>query len=308
MTVPAVLLPPDATGTIRYAWIEAGGTRHELDGGASGVAVLADNTGRLWMPPTTIGRMALPLADGGWATNVRTDEREIDLALHLTAANLAALHLLKRQVLGWFKSSRGSGTLEVTAADGTARQIACTYLDGLGLTESLDQGGETWQDADVTLLAVDPYWQDADDTEVSFGLDEGTVLFLPFVGRPGFYLTASSLYAVKSVSNDGDIAAEPVWTIAGPGSNVVLRNLTTGKVLALSITLLAGDVLTVDTRERATGYAIYDQSGNNLLALAATPPQLWTLQQGENIIRVEMDGASSGTSVTLAYRNRYLSP
>lgn len=307
MTVPAILLAPPTLTKRRFTLIDAAGAEHSLNG-ESGIWV-GDGVRGLWMPPTTIGRMSLPLVSGAWLTNVRLDEREIELPLVMQADTAAGLHQLKRDTIAWLCALGGELTLRVTAPDGSEHEIGCYYADQMGMDESSQAGGTTWQRAAVTLLAVDPYWRDADGTEVTFSIGEGSVPFLPYAGRPGFYLVASSLYASKSVANTGDVEAEPIWTIEGPGVNPTFRNLTTGKVLTLTLDIHEGSTVTIDTRERAIGYAIRDQDGNNLLAAAATPPQLWTLARGENVVRVEMAGAVDGTSsVTMAYRNRFLGP
>jgi hypothetical protein len=110
------------------------------------------------------------------------------------------------------------------------------------------------------------------------------------------------------VTNAGDVEAWPVWTITGPGSGIVLRNLTTGQSMDFGVgALAAGNTVVVDTRPGAKT-AVANGSINVFPFLSAASV-LWSLQRGANAVRLEMSGAIAGASgLSLAYRPRYLSP
>ena len=68
------------------------------------------------------------------------------------------------------------------------------------------------------------------------------------------------------INNTGDATAFPVWTINGPGSSVHLTNITTGDDFLLNHTLIAGEVVIIDSRETShtcmsTSQANYQGTG-----------------------------------------------
>ena len=65
------------------------------------------------------------------------------------------------------------------------------------------------------------------------------------------------------------------------------------------------DAVTIDTRPGAK--TVTKQDGSNLFGFLAWPPQLWSLAQGSNSVRIEMSAATSASSVVLSWRRRYLS-
>jgi hypothetical protein len=150
--------------------------------------------------------------------------------------------------------------------------------------------------AEVELEASDPWWYDASDTALDFTLGTPATFFPLFPLR----LSASEVFADATVNNDGDVDAWPVWSVTGPGAGLVLRNLTTGKMLSLNRTLSAGEIVTIDTRPRLKTVTLQD--GSNLFSLLSG--SLWPLAVDVNAIRVEFTGATSASVVSLRYRRR----
>jgi hypothetical protein len=98
----------------------------------------------------------------------------------------------------------------------------------------------------------------------------------------------------------------PVWTITGPGSSPILRNLSKNVFLSLPVTLLAGESVVIDTRPgRKT---VTKQDGSSLFGSLTQTSSLWSLLPASNSVRIEFTGALAGVStVTLNFRRRYLS-
>ena len=101
----------------------------------------------------------------------------------------------------------------------------------------------------------------------------------------------------------GDAGAWPVWTIDGPGTDIALRNLTTGAYLATSQALVAGDQLVIDTRPDAKTATL--NGTTNVYSTLDPQGSLWRLQPGDNDLQLEVGGATAATLITLTYRKAW---
>jgi hypothetical protein len=81
----------------------------------------------------------------------------------------------------------------------------------------------------------------------------------------------------------------PVWTIIGPGSSLVLTNLTTNRTLTVNATVAAGDSIVIDTRPGQKSVRRGD--GTNLLSSLVGDPELWSLTESVNQVSAVLTGA-----------------
>lgn len=103
-----------------------------------------------------------------------------------------------------------------------------------------------------------------------------------------------------TVTNTGDAVVWPVLTLTGPLYNPVIRNVRTGEQLSLTISLAAGDVLTIDTRERMVllgGTASRRTSVNAGSRFPSIPPGASTFS---------LRGAGGTGSLSLRYRSGWV--
>lgn len=272
------------------------------DGTTTALSVDWDVFGR-FMPPIRRNEETVPLQPGARLRNAVHDVREVLLTLILTGASESALRASLRALTAAFDPSRGDGKLRVTAPDSVQRELTCRYSGGLELSERLgSDSGPGWQEVPALFRAVDPYWYDASSTVQTF-TSGAPQTFFPI---PPVRLSSSTVFSSTAVDNSGDVSTWPVWTVTGPGTNLVLRNLTTGKSLALTYTLAAGETLTIDTRRGAK--TVVSGAGVNLYPHLASPPQLWELQRGSNIVQVELSSVTPSSSVVLSYKRGFLTP
>lgn len=273
----------------------------DVDGEASTLSVEWDADGR-FMPPMRRVEEQVPLQAGARLRSVRHAGRDVMLMLWIDAASETALRTEIRELLFKLDATRGDGRLRVTAPGGDQRELTCRYVAGLEMPEVEGQwSGPELQLARAVFRATDPYWYDV--STVSATYTTGTpATFFPFFP---LRLSASEVFADATLDNSGDVETWPTWTIVGPASSIVLRNLTTGKVLSLSTTLTAGESVSIDTRPGVK--TVLRQDGTNLFSSLSATSSLWPLQRGTNAIRAEMSGATAASSVTVNYRRRYLS-
>lgn len=199
---------------------------------------------------------------------------------------------------------KGEGTLTVVQGAHAGRQLVCVYAAGL------DDFAEEWPLLGLTTLgfhAADPYWQDNTETTILAMLGMNTYHWFPFAGswaQQPLILGASDVFAAVTATNTGDVDAWPIVTATGPGNTLTLTNSTTGDHLQLAGTLLAGDVVVIDTRPGRKSVAI---NGNNAFGQLTDDSSLWPLVPGTNRISIGLAAATAASSVTFAWRNRWLS-
>lgn len=276
-----------------FEWIDPDGTTTELD-------VEWDVDGR-FMPPSRRVEEEVPLQAGSRVRSVRHGPRDLRMLCWFEAATEEALRTQLRALIRTMDPTRGDGRLRITAPAGDQRELTCRYVAGLEMPEQLgDTAGPGLQRAAVVLRATDPFWYDVATTSATY--ETGTpATFFPFFP---LRLSASEVFADATLDNGGDVETWPVWTIVGPGSEIVLRNLTTGKALTLDHTLADGESVTIDTRPGSK--TVLDQDGVSRFSSLTASSSLWPLERGSNSIRVEVTGATAATAVTVAFKKRYL--
>lgn len=275
------------------------------DGVATTLEVDWDVAGR-FMPAVEFEADGVPGQPGAYFRDVQHGVREFMLAIDITGADDIGLRTNMRNLVARMDPTRGAGKIRVTSPLGDQREIVCRYVSGLGMTEKLgDASGETYQRAAVSFLAHDPYWYDVSPTSQTFAVDPLVPSFFPIFPLK---LTASELAVEAAVDNTGDVETWPVWTVTGPGSVIVLRNLTTSKTISFSTgALTASETLVIDTRPGYKTVKLGD--GTNMYPSLDTTSALWPLVRGTNTIRLEMSGVDNDvSSLNLSYWRRYLSP
>lgn len=193
------------------------------------------------------------------------------------------------------------GTLRFQRPDGTMRQINVACTSGPDLPD--DDGGGFRQSATfgLTFDKLSPFFEDTEPTII-------TIMEAPTGGgvppMPPVLLTPSTVIGVTEVDNTGDADAWPVWTITGPGTPT-LTNSTTGRSFSFTTALGAGEQRIVDTRPGMV--SAVDQSGNDWWGdlVKTSPRDLWQLIRGVNDLNLALLGATSDSSIQLAYARRW---
>lgn len=274
-------------------WIDADGvaTVLEVQWGASG----------RFMPPVDMEEEQVPGQPGSRLRDVEHGPRDFVLPLWIGDSSPAALRLLIRDLVGKMDPTRGPGRIRVTSTAGDQREITCSYSSGLDLVEKFGDAGPEFQRAPLVMRAHDPYWYAVSEVVHKWGPGEPSTFF----PLPPIRLSSSEVFADVTVDAVGDAPETwPVWTIQGPGADVVLRNVTTGKSLTLDIAL-AGESVTIDTRPGRKLITLSD--GTNLWGEVVMPSSLWPLKRGLNAIRVEMASAVASTAyVQMSLKPCYL--
>jgi len=208
------------------------------------------------------------------------------------------LNLWRAFVRSWTATTPAAGVprdglLRVLRADGTWRQLACSYLAGLEQTD--DPGyGLTAQLAVLSLVARDPWWYGPSQVALSFAYTAIRNYLAPYETVSPTHTTGA-----QALTIDGDVDASPTWTLTGPAASYTVgvpgRTFTFGA-------LAAGEKVVVNVGRRT----VTDGTGANRFGGLTLPgSQLFTLPAGVNRLTVDLTGAQPGAAVDLTYQPRY---
>ncbi len=285
-----------------YHWFDADSVDHPFDD--LGLTVLKGAHGR-FMPEFAFIEDEVPLQPGTRLRSVTTKARRWEFPAKLEGISSIDYRTKLRDLFNVFDPNRGDGRIRVISYDGGQRDLFCRYTGGLELDESIK--GTTWIKTVLVFHASDPYWYDTATNVRTYELGDAAPFFPIFP----LVLVSSTIFADATENNLGDVEAWPVWIITGPGSNIILRNQNTGKILTLNTTLGTGETVTIDTRPAGEGSntsrkTVIKNDGTNLYGSLAAASSLWPLAKGSNSLRMEMSGANSNSSIQMSYRTRYL--
>lgn len=194
----------------------------------------------------------------------------------------------------------GPGWLEIARPDGTARRVQAYYQEGF---QGRHGYGVLSDQAVITLLCEDPYWQDVTQTIITRRHSEGGSFLSPFPT-----VSSSQVLGDTTLINPGDVEAWPDWTITGPASGLTGTLITTGEEFVLDPTLTAhgalliGEQATIQTnpaRVRGPAGEVWTP------ALNWPGAQLWGLPDGEHEVSFAVAGSGPGSEIELAFYPRY---
>jgi hypothetical protein len=254
----------------------------------------------LGMPSYAIYEDSSPAFDGATVRGVpRAQPRDVTVPVHIWADTRSECLARWRQWISDLNPQNGPGVITVYERDGSSRQISALYSQGIEGAADDDGTGPTWFTFAVVFHASRPYWL-GDEQARTFTLASGGSFypFLPLI------VTNSSPGGAVQVTNSGDTASFPVWTVTGPCTSLTLTNDSTGQALTVDYALNDGDSLVIDTTDGAK-YVLLN-GATNLWPALSLGSKLWSLRNGLNNLTIAAPGAGVHTSVTIAFRERYL--
>lgn len=277
----------------------------DVDGGQTTLEVEWATSGR-FMPKIEFNEDIVAGQPGARLRSVRHAVHELVVPFWFDGATEADQRTQMRNICDLMDPTRGPGKIRVTSPVGDQREIVCSYAAGLEVDEKLgDNAGLFSQMVPVMFRGHDPYWYDVTTTTPGDFQATSTPSFFPFFP---LRLSSSEIVVDTTITNDGSVETWPTWTIYGPGSGVVLRNLTTGKnLLMTTVTLSTGQYITVDTRPDYK--TVRRDDGTNMWSVVDFGSALWSLNRGANRIRLEMTGTTPLVSrLQVSYKRRFLAP
>lgn len=185
--------------------------------------------------------------------------------------------------------------------------LTLTYIDNEGVRWStavawvgggeMDAGaGSRDVQTVITLRAPSPYFLSESPQTVTIGGATAGAFLSSMSSMP---LASSQAIGTVQLSNEGDVAAYPVWEVTGPGDNFKAIS-PTGKTLHWTGTLTAGQKLIVDMGAGT----VKDGTGANWYASLATAPQFWSVAPGTSTATASLLNITSASKVVCSWRPR----
>jgi phage-related protein len=281
----------------QIVWVDSNNNQFNFDT-TNGVKILRGIKG-FFMPPFSFSEDEVPFVAGSNLRNIKVATRELELPVVISGSNEVDFMTKMRSMMNTFNPMNGNGKIRCISYDGSQREINCRYYGGFEMDENA--ATDTRQTAIGVFRAFDPYWYDTSTIIQTFTTGQPATFFPFFPLR----LSSSTVFTDTSINNTGDVETCPTWVITGPGNSIYLRNLTTGEIININVTLGIGETIAIDTRQGKK--TVTKGDGTNLYQYLSSDSSLWALQKGTNNIRIEMQNATTQSSVNLSYQNRYWS-
>lgn len=259
------------------------------------------------MPPVDVVTQQTPGLDGAWLREVRVGARDVFLPLAVVSDTSHADYLTKLARLQGLLDFRA--VADVTAADGTlllvaesvwgARQLTVVYTDGMQGDEGQTAAGTYWATRGLRLLAVDPWWRDAVETVLEFGVGAGAVFLAPAgSGLPWPRALAPSVSAGVGmpITVGGTVPVWPTVEIVGPASSVTIATDAGTAVTTTAVTAGETLILVTDPRRRSATVG-----GVRAWGRVGAAPRFAPLRAGPNTVDVAVPGSTTATKVRLRW-------
>lgn len=243
---------------------------------------------------------AVPEQDGERYRGTRVLPNQIVIPVTLIADSLVELRAKVRDLASALNPKKGMGALNVVTEDGIHRVAYCSLESFPSADPAVD--GEIYDARiDLTFRAFDPYWYEAEPTQVFWRNTTGQGSFFPILP---VRLGASTVLGTFTENIAGDAETWPIWFIRGPGNNFSFTNETTGQTSTIAQDVPESTTLVIDTRPgRKEVYRLGQEDTSLFPYLSGS---LWPLLPGDNVVTVNMFETNATTSVELVYFPRFL--
>lgn len=239
-------------------------------------------------------------ADGGTFRYVRTGPRDIDLPIGIFGRSRGEIAERQRRLAAALRVRPGlpPARLQFALETGEVYETAAYYVSGAETQITDSDGTAMFARWPITLRCPDPFWTSTVETAFQLGNRNAEVRSL-IAGLGRLQLTTSQVLGDVQLNNPGDVPADVVWTITGPGGPFTATS-STGESFTITDVLAAGESITIDTK---TG-AVTDQTGANRYTSLGNAPKLFKLPDGQTIVRITLAGASPQSTVVGRFRAR----
>lgn len=163
------------------------------------------------------------------------------------------------------------------------------------------------QDCVISLLALEPYWTDADERGAL--LQNIAPLFefqLEIPEDDGIEMGTHSEGRIV-INNNGDKETGLYFEFPGPVTDPRITNATTGEFIELITPLTADEVMIITTHFGNKRATIKRENGSmdNAFQYLNLDSTFFQLVSGENIIEFDAAAGSAEAQITIKYRRRY---
>lgn len=278
--------------TLNYLIQGSNGDTIRLDGSSD--YFLTSGFRGVGIPPTDV-RISNSAGDGGTWRSTRRGVRDLDLPITVVGTDRADVESKLRRLASALSDRYGTPKLVGEYSDGSSYEIEIHYTGGAE-TQFGSDAGATYARWAITLQAPDPFWTSRNAVNFSVSASTGTKGLLPELDR--LLVQSSQVLGQFVIENAGDVDAFPVWTFAGPSTNVAITLNDVG--FTYTETLIAGNTITIDTKTAR----VTNSAGTNKYAYLGTAPKLFSFPPGQSTISITMTGADANSRVSGYYLPR----
>lgn len=282
----------------------------ERDGNELSLPLSADVDDHVWCVAPGIEGLDIPASEllqqrtvgmfGSYDAGIDVPAREIFLPLMVKASDM----------LDWFTKRDFYNKITAPYADrpfriwghrpdGTAR-----WIEGFRVGAAPTWDASTWvprimwQKFGQTYVCPDPWWR-GEEQVLQWQVPAEAPTFFPILP---VRLAPSQIFGEENlVVVQGDIAPSPVWEITGPMTSITVTHIESGRSWTMVATLTAGQTAIVNTDPRGgmNEPRVQSPSGASWWSKIQQPYDLWPIPIGRQTVTVEVDGASTGTTVIM---------
>lgn len=263
--------------------------------------VLLKGATGLGMAPVSVTTDPIVGGHGSLTRNVRLTERDITVPVLINTEDENDVHAARERLEQFLSPLRDGLNLTVSRAGRPAREIGVTLTKGLE-GDYGDAWHGTWQKILLEFTAPEPLWRGAAERfEKSVAPGEkpfisDTIAFFPII------LGSSTVQGRMLFSVQGDAPTAPVWTVTGPGRDLLIREVATGKKFQIDGAIT--EPITIDMVNGDVTSKTYQKG--ELWARTSADSQPIPLHPGISEWDVSMIGASPDSRIDVYYEPRWL--
>lgn len=265
----------------QHWWTGWDGSEWDLSHGTSGLALQAGVRG-MHMPPIIRYSQKGPAVAGSFWRGSIADEREVFWPIRVfEPSNSEAWVDHNRRFWETFNPDQ-TGTWTVQQPTGESRSIDLRFTSESDDADDIDSLLTGWALYGINLVAEQPFWRGESITRTFHAAGSGGDYYgggapggfgPPFVTQPG------STTSNASITNPGQVAAWPVWTIQGPFTAASVG--FAGKQVSVDLSMTEGQSLTIDTAP--TAQTVIDHNGNDRTTVLAAAADFAEIPPGQSL-------------------------
>ena len=162
----------------------------------------------------------------------------------------------------------------------------------------------------VSLTCLSPFWREEKESKEDIASWVSSFEFeLEIDNTDGIEFGYREPSVIVDVYNDGDVATDMriAFSATGTLSNPILLNVDTGEFIRVNTTMLAGDVIEVNTKYGEKG-ATLTRGGvkTNYFRYVDVDSTFMQLAIGDNIFRYDAETGNDALEVTIYHSDKYL--
>jgi hypothetical protein len=279
---------------------------------ATDYKLLKNYTGFAGIPGEHVYADKAPMRHGQRRKYTTLKERPVSFDIVIQSADLGEQQALITALAAAFNPLDGTGILQYEKEDTIVYSLNCIGVSGNPFLSPTEKSG-TYQKATIKLVAdEDPFWYSGSPSIEYF--DPNTENYFPFPNMKGWPWVLTSMNKTKQCWINGSVDAPIIATFYGEMVNPhltctkIVNGESVTETLSLTITLIAGDILIVNTNPDIMTARYYPAAGGDLNAhkYIDTDSILWQLGRGGNTVELDPDTSTVGSWASIQWTDRYV--